>query len=76
MPEAEKLVSHPALWRRRLMKVGSVLEPNYPRPRVVTVVTMQCLRAAIAKKTLQEKLFASQHEAKQSAKPENSDTGQ
>jgi hypothetical protein len=39
-------------------------------------VSMQCRRAAIAKKTLQEKLFARQHEAKQSADPENSDTNQ
>ena len=58
------------------MKVGPVPEQNNPRPRMVTIVTMQCVRAAIAGKALQDKLFARQHEAKQSAKPENSDTGQ
>jgi hypothetical protein len=58
------------------MKVGSVPEHNNPRPLIVTIVTMHWTRAALAKKALQEELFASQHEAKQSAKPENSDTGQ
>lgn len=58
------------------MKVGFSPRQSNPRPRMAMIVTMQCGRAAIAKKAPQEKLFARQNEAKQSATPENSESGQ